>query len=109
MTSKTPSKIIGIQFSILSPEEIERYSVAEITNKETYNGIKPKIGGLFDPRMGVLEPGMVCPTDGQNYIDCPGYFGHIKLARPVFYIQYLGTIQKILKGKQFIRRFRKMM
>jgi DNA-directed RNA polymerase II subunit RPB1 len=97
MTSKTPSKIIGIQFSILSPEEIERYSVAEITNKETYNGIKPKIGGLFDPRMGVLEPGMVCPTDGQNYIDCPGYFGHIKLARPVFYIQYLGTIQKILK------------
>ena len=97
MTSKTPSKIIGIQFSILSPEEIEKYSVAEITNKETYTGIKPKIGGLFDPRMGVLEPGMICPTDGQNYIDCPGYFGHIKLARPVFYIQYLGTIQKILK------------
>jgi DNA-directed RNA polymerase II subunit RPB1 len=97
MTSKTPSKIIGIQFSILSPEEIEKYSVAEITNKETYTGIKPKIGGLFDPRMGVLEPGMICPTDGQNYIDCPGYFGHIKLARPVFYIQYLNTIQKILK------------
>ena len=48
MTSKTPSKIIGIQFSILSPEEIEKYSVAEITNKETYTGIKPKIGGLFD-------------------------------------------------------------
>uniref|UniRef100_A0A6C0EUD6 DNA-directed RNA polymerase n=1 Tax=viral metagenome TaxID=1070528 RepID=A0A6C0EUD6_9ZZZZ len=97
MTSKTPSKIIGIQFSILSPEEIEKYSVAEITNKETYTGIKPKIGGLFDPRMGVLEPGMICPTDGQNYIDSPGYFGHIKLARPVFYIQYLGTIQKILR------------
>ena len=97
MISKTPSKIIGIQFSILSPEEIEKYSVAEITNKETYTGIKPKIGGLFDPRMGVLEPGMICPTDGQNYIDCPGYFGHIKLARPVFYIQYLNSIQKILK------------
>ena len=92
------SKIIGIQFSLLSPEEILRYSVAEITSKETYNGIKPKIGGLFDPRMGVLDPGIICPTDGQNYIDCPGYFGHINLARPVFYIQYLNTVMKIIKS-----------
>ena len=27
----------------------------------------------------------------------PGYFGHIDLARPVFYIQYLPTIIKILR------------
>ena len=95
--NKISSKIIGIQFSLFSPEEIENYSVAEITNKETYVGLKPKIGGLFDPRMGVLEPGLVCPTDGLNYINCPGYFGHIKLARPVFYIQYLDTIIDIMK------------
>jgi len=97
MKNEAPSKIIGIQFSLLSPEEIERNSVAEITNKETYTGIKPKINGLFDPRMGVLEPGLVCPTDGQNYIDCPGYFGHIKLAKPVYYIQYIEEIRSILK------------
>ena len=97
INKKPVSKIIGIQFSILSSEQIEKFSVAEITNKDTYNGVKPKIGGLFDPRMGVLEPGLICPTDGQNYINCPGYFGHIKLARPVFYIQYLSTIMKILK------------
>ena len=97
MKQQIASKIIGIQFSILSPEEIRKNSVAEITNKETYTGIKPKIGGLFDPRMGVLDPGLICPTDGQNYIDCPGYFGHIELARPVFYIQYLSSILKILK------------
>ena len=30
------SKIIGIQFSILSPEEIRKGSVAEITSKDTY-------------------------------------------------------------------------
>ena len=92
-----PSKIVGIQFSLFSPEEIEKSSVVEITNKETYVGLKPKIGGLFDPRMGVLDPGMVCPTDGMNYIQCPGYFGHIKLAKPVFYIQYLDTIISIMK------------
>lgn len=27
----------------------------------------------------------------------PGYFGHIELARPVFYIQYLDTIKKLLR------------
>lgn len=92
-----PSKIVGIQFSLFSPEEIEKQSVVEITNKETYVGMKPKIGGLFDPRMGVLEPGMLCPTDGKNYIHSPGYFGHIPLAKPVFYIQYLDTIIDIMK------------
>mgnify|MGYP003327689989 CR=1 FL=1 len=97
MQKEIPAKIVGIQFSLFSPEEIEKSSVAEITNKETYVGIKPKIGGLFDPRMGVLDPGMICPTDGMNYINSPGYFGHIKLAKPVFYIQYLDTIMSIMK------------
>ena len=97
MQKGIPAKIVGIQFSLFSPEEIEKSSVVEITNKETYVGLKPKIGGLFDPRMGVLDPGLVCPTDGKNYIHCPGYFGHIKLAKPVFYIQYLETIVNIMK------------
>jgi len=91
------SKIIGIQFSILSPEEIRKGSVAEITSRDTYINNKPVINGLFDPRMGVLEPGLICPTDGLDYMQTPGYFGHIELARPVFYIQYLSTIQKILR------------
>jgi DNA-directed RNA polymerase II subunit RPB1 len=47
--------------------------------------------------MGVLDPGFICPTDGLDYIQTPGYFGHINLARPVFYIQYLSTIMKILR------------
>jgi len=91
------SKIIGIQFSILSPEEIRKGSVAEITSRDTYINNKPIIGGLFDPRMGVLEPGLICPTDGLDYMQTPGYFGHIELARPVFYIQYLSTILKVLR------------
>ena len=94
---KKPSKIIGMQFSLLSPHEIEKGSVAEIVNRDTYINNKPVLGGLFDPRMGILEPGFICPTDGLDYIQTPGYFGHIKLARPVFYIQYLSTLMKILR------------
>ena len=97
ITKKEASKIIGIQFSILSPDEIRRGSVAEITSRDTYINNKPVIGGLFDPRMGVLDPGLICPTDGLNYMQTPGYFGHIELARPVLYIQYINTIIKIIR------------
>jgi DNA-directed RNA polymerase II subunit RPB1 len=96
-TNINPSKIIGIQFSILSPDEIRKGSVAEITSRDTYINNKPIIGGLFDPRMGVLEPGLICPTDGLDYMQTPGYFGHIELAKPVFYIQYLSTVLKVLR------------
>jgi len=95
--SMNVSKVVGIQFSILSPDEIRKGSVAEITSRDTYINNKPVIGGLFDPRMGVLEPGLICPTDGLDYMQTPGYAGHIELARPVFYIQYLNTIQKIMR------------
>jgi len=96
--SKTmPSRIIGIQFSMLSPEEIRRNSVVEIKTRDTYVNNKPLPEGLFDPRMGVLEPGFICPTDGLTYIDNPGYFGHIELARPVLFIQHIKDIMKITK------------
>ena len=91
------SKIVGIQFSILSPDEIRRASVAEINSRDTYVNNKPVVGGLFDPRMGTLEPGLICPTDGLDYMQTPGYFGRIELARPLFYIQYLSIVTKILR------------
>jgi DNA-directed RNA polymerase II subunit RPB1 len=94
---KPSSKIIGVQFSILSPDEIRKNSVVEVTSRDTYINNKPVIGGLFDPRMGVLEPGIICPTDGYTYIDTPGYFGHIEMARPVFFIQHIKEIIKICK------------
>ena len=94
---KQPSRIIGVQFSMLSPEEIRKNSVVEVTTRDTYINNKPVPNGLFDSRMGVLEPGIICPTDGFTYIDTPGYFGHIELARPVFFIQHIKEIMKISK------------
>jgi DNA-directed RNA polymerase II subunit RPB1 len=96
-SNKHASKVVGIQFSVLSPDEIRNMSVAEITSRDTYENNKPKIGGLFDPRMGVLEPGFICPTDGLDYINTPGYFGHLELAKPVYYIQYLNVVIKVLR------------
>ena len=88
--------ILGIQFSIFSPEEIERRSVVEITSNNTYEGNEPKIGGLFDPRMGVLENGKQCRSCGQSNNNCPGHFAHYRLGRPVYYIQFLPIILNVL-------------
>ena len=88
--------IVGIQFGIFSPDEIERRSVVEITNAGTYDGNEPRIGGLFDPRMGVLDNGKTCRSCGQTNHSCPGHFGHFKLARPVYFIQFFPTILNVL-------------
>ena len=97
ISKKKASKIIGIQFGIPSAEEIERGSVAEITTRDTIVNNKPVVNGPYDPRMGVTEPGLICPTDGLDYMQTPGYHGHIRLARPVFYIQFLSTVMKITR------------
>ena len=39
---KSSDKIVGIQFSVMSPKEIESRSVAEIVTQETYDGDVPK-------------------------------------------------------------------
>lgn len=89
--------IVGIQFGIFSPEEIVRRSVVEVISHATYDGNEPKIGGLFDPRMGVLENGKSCRSCGQTNHGCPGHFGHYRLARPVYFIQFLPMIRNVLR------------
>jgi DNA-directed RNA polymerase II subunit RPB1 len=88
--------IVGLQFGIFSADEIERRSVVEVTSHQTYEGNEPKIGGLFDPRMGVLENGKTCRSCGQTNHSCPGHFGHYRLARPLYYYQFFEHILNVL-------------
>ena len=94
MLKNNSSEVIGIQFGLLSPDEIKKGSVAEITSRDTYINNKPVVGGLFDPRMGVLEPGLMCPTDGLDYVNSPGYFGHMNWLNQYYY-QYLPGYESI--------------
>jgi DNA-directed RNA polymerase subunit A' len=93
-----PAKILGgIKFSIWSPVEVRKFSVAEITAPETYDedGM-PVQGGLMDNRLGTLEPGQKCATCGNTSARCPGHFGHIELAEPVLHIAFIDDIHKLL-------------
>ena len=77
-----------VQFGLLSPEEIKNLSVALIKYPETMDesGVKPRAMGLADPRLGSIERAYKCATCDEDMNECPGHFGHIELAVPVFHI-----------------------
>ncbi|KAI4468651.1 dna-directed rna polymerase [Holotrichia oblita] len=52
---------------------------------ETMEAGRPKLGGLMDPRQGVIDRNSRCQTCAGNMTECPGHFGHIDLAKPVFH------------------------
>ena len=89
--------VTGLQFSIMSPEEIRKQSVVEVTKHETYDKDIPVVKGLFDIRMGTTDMGKVCNTCGLDNLQCPGHFGHIELAKPVFNYHFIDITQKVLK------------
>ncbi|MCZ6581977.1 MAG: DNA-directed RNA polymerase subunit A', partial [Thaumarchaeota archaeon] len=97
MSVQTMRMIDGIRFSVWSPTEIRKYSVAEITAPETYDEDGMSVqGGLMDGRLGTLEPGQKCLTCGNTAARCPGHFGHIELAEPVLHIAFIDNIYKLL-------------
>ncbi|KAG2066729.1 DNA-directed RNA polymerase II, subunit 1 [Suillus decipiens] len=92
-------KVKEVQFGILSPEEIKAYSVAKVEHPEVMDETthKPKMGGLMDPRMGTIDRNFKCQTCGEGMSECPGHFGHIELARPVFHPGFIIKVKKILE------------
>lgn len=86
-----------MQFGLLSPEEIKAFSVAKIEYPDTYEEgtNRPRQGGLLDARLGTVDRMMKCATCGEGMSECPGHFGHLELAKPVFHIGFLSMVKKI--------------
>lgn len=95
--NRVTCRVNSIQFNVHSASEIVRRSVVEVTENQAFTGNDPVPNGLFDPRMGVIDNNRLCATCNQSNMFCPGHFGHIVLARPVFWIQFMETVKKILR------------
>ena len=89
--------IKGIQFSVLSPDDIRKRSVCEITKTDTYAGNEPVVNGLFDIRMGALELNRLCATCNQKASTCPNHMGHINLEVPLYHAMFFDTVRKLMK------------
>jgi DNA-directed RNA polymerase II subunit RPB1 len=94
--SENPRDIKSIHFGILSPEDIRKYSVLEIVSADLqYEGHDGQ-GGLNDAHLGVVNKGEICKTCHLDSERCPGHFGHINLAVPLFKQEYTRVIKLIL-------------
>jgi DNA-directed RNA polymerase subunit B len=88
----------SIDFKLLPPNMIKKMASAEITKAELYdNDGFPLEGGVMDPRLGVIDPGLKCRTCGRGVGDDFGHFGYIELVKPVINILYSKLIYRILK------------
>lgn len=95
-------EIKKIIFSLTNPEEL--LNTPEITNHNLYmssndinSKIYPEVKGLYDTHMGVIDNNLICETCKYRNNLCPGHQGHIKLAKPVFYMHFITKILKVLK------------
>ncbi|MHC1598945.1 MAG: DNA-directed RNA polymerase subunit A' [Candidatus Methanofastidiosia archaeon] len=94
-----PKKIKEISFGVLSPDNIRKMSVKNIIQADTYDDEGyPINGGLMDPKLGVIDPGLKCHTCNSKFGECQGHFGHIELARPVVHVGYAKEVYDILRS-----------
>ncbi|KAI9195771.1 hypothetical protein LWI28_017883 [Acer negundo] len=83
----------------MSGEEIMKAAEVQVYLGRYYNssGV-PYEGGLLDRRMGPANKrASKCPTCHGDFGDCPGHYGYVNLALPVYNVGYMATILNILK------------
>ncbi len=97
--TRVESFVDKIEFRYLSPKFIKEMAKAKIVTPELYDKEGyPVDGGLMDVRLGVIDPGLRCKTDGQRIKDSLGHFGYVELARPVVHIKFVKLILDLLRG-----------
>ena len=98
--TRIPTKYaVAVRFGILSDKEVEQMSVQKITNDQNFDPRTklPTNDGVNSLKLGTMDRKLPCYTCDCDYNDCPGHFGSIPLAEPVFHPGYLTNIHKVLR------------
>ncbi|KAJ0539434.1 putative DNA-directed RNA polymerase [Helianthus annuus] len=93
-------RIKSIKFSMLSDADVLNIGEVEVYSSKCYGGeavTGTVVNGLLDPRMGPPNRFSTCETCHGKFQECPGHFGYLKLALPVFNVGYISHIVNILK------------
>jgi DNA-directed RNA polymerase III subunit RPC1 len=83
-------RVSHVQFCLMSAEDMRRTAEFQVVSSELYTipSRAPAKSGCLDPRLGVNDKMSVCATCNAKLEHCPGHFGYIKLALPVFHIGF---------------------
>eukprot|EP00899_Mesostigma_viride_P013846 jgi/Mesvir1/22462/Mv18493-RA.1 len=89
----------ALTFGFYNGNEVLDLSVKRITNPTAYDNLgNPNPGGVYDPALGPTDFASRCATCRLGYHHCPGHFGHIELAAPVYNTLVFPTMVKLLRS-----------
>lgn len=78
--------------TLYDPETLEKEAVVNVTNASDEGP-----GSVNDPRMGVVDNGLVCATCHKDNLNCPGHLGYIKFNKPILHPLFTAEVIKVLE------------
>jgi DNA-directed RNA polymerase II subunit RPB1 len=91
-------RVKAVRFTAFDADTLLGYSVAEIFEVDVYRGGKPIHGGVNDPRLGPIDVRSTCETCGHGLRECPGHWGHMTLARPMYHWGFMKATNNVLRS-----------
>ncbi|OJD37194.1 dna-directed rna polymerase i subunit rpa1 [Diplodia corticola] len=93
------SAIKGVEFGVLSADEIKSLSVKRITAAVTFDTLgHPVPNGLHDLALGAAL-GSPCATCNLDEFRCPGHSGHIDLPVPIYHPTFMDQLLRLLRAQ----------
>lgn len=95
-----PTRDVADSISFRSIQDVVSQGVVEVSSRLLYdidNNRVPITNGALDPRLGTSSKQGKCGTCMLPLQNCPGHFGHVRLALPAFHIGYLKFTKMILE------------
>lgn len=91
-------EVDAVHFTIMSSEEITKYSSVKVCNKELYFPMtnQPMPYGVLDSHLGANKATGQCLTCGNAFQECTGHWGHVDLHQPVFHVGYFKHLVNLL-------------
>eukprot|EP00434_Breviolum_minutum_P025640 symbB.v1.2.022656.t1/scaffold2027.1/size138498/4 len=77
-------RVKAVKFTMFDADTLQGYSVAEISKQDIYKDGVPVEGGVNDPHLGPIDIRSRCKTCDEGIKTCPGHWGHLTLAKPIF-------------------------
>mmetsp|Transcript_95530 Transcript_95530/g.270214 ORF Transcript_95530/g.270214 Transcript_95530/m.270214 type:complete len:1889 (+) Transcript_95530:67-5733(+) len=90
-------RVKAVRFTIFDTDTIVGYSVAEVWDVNVYAQGDPIHHGVNDPRLGPIDIKARCESCGEGMKDCPGHWGHLTLARPMFHWGFMKATHNVLR------------
>ena len=91
------ARITRVQFGLMNPESVRKGSAVDVVKPSLYVRHVPATGSMNDLKMGTCDRRFRCSTCRHDVIKCPGHYGHMNLAWPMYHPGMIGTVLKTLR------------